>query len=428
MDPKTKKVLGWILIIIGVFGAGFYLFKKNIGTNIPSTTDTAMQEESVGGEAVSYLKAPAGFQISFYAKGVPGARVMAFDDTGDMLVSSTSSGTLFAIPDRDNNGVADKVVKIASGLNKPHGLAFKRLNHDSGGSQCGKGECKLFVAEANQLSVYDYENTDSKPWNLTNKKKLLDIEHNANDQHFTRTLLFLSPPRENILLISVGSSCNVCNESGSMRSKVLAYDINTGKVSDYATGLRNAVFLTENPINQIVYLTEMGRDKLGDNIPPDEINILDPSKVEQTGVPNFGWPICYGKNIHDDQFDKNTYIRNPCMEPFETPSFIDLQAHSAPLGLAFIPEGGWPEEYQNNLLVAYHGSWNRSTPTGYKIVRIKMNAKGEYLGTEDFITGFLTKDGKKLGRPVDVKVSPSGLMYISDDLAGVIYQASPIAK
>lgn len=112
------------------------------------------------------------------------------------------------------------------------------------------------------------------------------------------------------------------------------------------------------------------------------------------------------------------------MAPFETPSFIDLQAHSAPLGLAFIPEEGWPEEYWYNLLVAYHGSWNRSIPTGYKIVRLKMNANGGYQGTEDFITGFLTPDGKKLGRPVDLKVLSGGVAYISDDSSGVIYRLS----
>ncbi len=163
----------------------------------------------------------------------------------------------------------------------------------------------------------------------------------------------------------------------------------------------------------------MGRDNLGDNIPPDEINIIEQKNNQPQ---NYGWPNCYGKNIHDDVFDKNTYIRNPCMAPFETPSFIDLQAHSAPLGLSFVPEEGWPEEYWYNLLVAYHGSWNRSAATGYKIVRLKMNAKGEYLGTEDFITGWLKDNDTKAGRPVDIKVLSGGTAYITDDSSGVIYR------
>ena len=109
------------------------------------------------------------------------------------------------------------------------------------------------------------------------------------------------------------------------------------------------------------------------------------------------------------------------MEPFETPSYIDLQAHSAPLGLAFVPEEGWPEEYWYDLIVALHGSWNRSEPTGYKLVRIKLDAKGNYEGMENFISGWLTKDGA-LGRPVDILIEPGGIMYVSDDKAGVIYK------
>jgi glucose/arabinose dehydrogenase len=110
------------------------------------------------------------------------------------------------------------------------------------------------------------------------------------------------------------------------------------------------------------------------------------------------------------------------MASLETPSHIDLQAHSAPLGLAFIPEEGWPEDYWFNALVAYHGSWNRSEPTGYKIVRIKLDDKGNYVSIEDFITGWLKADGTKVGRPVDIKVLPGGIAYISDDSAGVIYR------
>ena len=183
----------------------------------------------------------------------------------------------------------------------------------------------------------------------------------------------------------------------------------------------------------------MGRDLLGDDTPPDEIDIIDSSSTgsEQNPVPNFGWPICYGKNVHDTDFDHNTYIRNPCMEPFEIGSHIDLPAHSAPLGLAFFPKD-WPEEYRDDLLVAYHGSWNRSEPTGYKIVRVKLDSRGNFEGVEDFITGWLRRSDDKsevgvptvvsgltpegaLGRPVDL-VFHKGSLYISDDKAGVVYK------
>jgi glucose/arabinose dehydrogenase len=162
----------------------------------------------------------------------------------------------------------------------------------------------------------------------------------------------------------------------------------------------------------------MGRDFLGDNLPPDEINILEKGK-------NYGWPNCYGKNIHDTVFDKNTYIRNPCMEPFETPSLIDLPAHSAPLGLAFVPSGkGWPKEYEGNLLVAYHGSWNRTVPTGYAIRRFVLDSKNNVVKDEDFVSGWLTEKGV-LGRPADLKFASDGTLYVSDDRAGLVYRIAP---
>ena len=166
-----------------------------------------------------------------------------------------------------------------------------------------------------------------------------------------------------------------------------------------------------HPVTGEIWGTDMGRDLLGDDVPPDEVNI-----IREGG--NYGWPICYGKNIHDADFDKNTYIRNPCMEPFEQPSQIDIPAHSAPLGIAFIPEEGWPEEYWHDILVAYHGSWNRSVPTGYKIVRID-----EHGIATDFMTGFMD-GGEVLGRPVGLLVEPGGALYISDDRAGVIYKVA----
>jgi glucose/arabinose dehydrogenase len=262
------------------------------------------------------------------------------------------------------------------------------------------------------LSVFNYNPVTKQ---ASGKKKLLDLPGGSLGVHFTRSLLFMPAPNEDTLLIAIGSSCNVCNESEQMRAKIWFYDIKTGQSGEYAKGLRNSVFMAIHPVTGAVWVTEMGRDGLGDNTPPDEINII-------TKNANYGWPVCYGQNIHDTDFDKNTYIRNPCMASLETPSHIDLQAHSAPLGLAFIPEEGWPEDYWFNALVAYHGSWNRSEPTGYKIVRIKLDDKGNYVSIEDFITGWLKADGTKVGRPVDIKVLPGGIAYISDDSAGVIYR------
>ena len=252
--------------------------------------------------------------------------------------------------------------------------------------------------------------------------------------HSTRPIKF-GP--DNRLYVAIGSSCNVCQEKDDRRAKIFSLNRDGGDFKEYAKGLRNSVFFTWSYIDGKMWGTDMGRDFLGDNLPPDEINIIEDGK-------NYGWPICYGKNIHDAEFDpvrnsppkgpsgaqsageiSNGVDKNSICSNLE-PSYIDISAHSAPLGLAFIPEEGWPQEYWHNLLVAYHGSWNRSEPTGYKIVRYKLDAKGNYLGEGNFIIGWLTATGEVLGRPVDILIKPEGVMYISDDKAGVIYKVEYI--
>jgi len=351
------------------------------------------------------LTLPPGFSISVFAKNLMAPRVMTIDPSGNLLVSITAQGRVVALPDRNKDGVADEIVTVIDGLNRPHGLTFRCTD-----------QCRLYIAETDQVAVYDYDNSTLK---AINKRTVVALPGGGN--HFTRTILFRQPPHENELLISVGSTCNVCYEDDWRRAKILtipldAVGIPQDELRVFASGLRNSVFMAFHPFTGQLWVTEMGRDFLGDDLPPDEINIIEDGK-------NYGWPICYGKNIHDIEFDKNLYLRDPCQEPWATPSYIDIAAHSSPLGLAFIPEVGWPEEYRHNLLVAYHGSWNRSVPTGYKIVRYKLDEQGHYLGEEDFISGWLTEKGV-LGRPTDILIQPGGIIYISDDKAGIIYRVT----
>ncbi|MDO8536684.1 MAG: PQQ-dependent sugar dehydrogenase, partial [bacterium] len=331
-----------------------------------------------------------------FAKDLPGARVMAQDSFGNWWVSQTADGIVSLVEVKD--GKATKHYPMFTNLRKPHGLAFDPQN-----------PFKLYVAEEDKISYITTYSEDSF-------HKIVDLP--AGDGHFTRTIAFGPDDR---LYVSIGSSCNVCRERDERRAKIFSMKKDGSDFKEFARGLRNAVFFTWSYVDGRMWVTEMGRDLIGNDIPPDEIDVVEAGK-------NYGWPVCYGKNVHDTDFDKNTYIRNPCMEPFETPSYIDIQAHSAPLGLAFVPEdppaGGWPEDYWYNLIVAYHGSWNRDTPTGYKVVRIKLDSKGKYLGTEDFITGWLTKDQEALGRPVDIVIQPGGMMFITDDKAEVIYEVN----
>jgi len=317
---------------------------------------------------------------------------MAFDQEGSLWVSQTEKGKITKISIK--NGIAEQSKTVYSGLNNPHGLVF-----DSSGM--------LFMAEEDKIST-------AGPNGL---EKVIDLPKGG--RHFTRTLGFGPDGR---LYVSIGSSCDVCREQDERYAAIYSMNEDGSDFKQVASGLRNSVFFTWSFVDGKMWATEMSRDYLGDDLPPDEINIINPA-MGQNPVPDFGWPVCYSQNINDRDFDKNVYIQNPCNG--KIPPKVEIPAHSATLGLAFIPEEGWPEQYWYSLLVSLHGSWNRSEPTGYKIVRVKLDSKGNYLGMEDFISGWLSKDGiTTLGRPVDIKTMPGGIMYISDDKAGVIYKVA----
>ena len=353
-------------------------------------------EEAAKNETDMPLALPEGFSVSIFAKDLKAPRVMMWGPDGNLWTSIPSQGKVVALRDANGDGFAEDIVTVLDGLNRPHGMA----------SRCDGARCTIYIAESHQVAAYEYE----RGVLLKSKKKVADLPDGG--RHFTRTLMFMPYPNENILLISVGSSCDVCHEEDARRAKILALDVVSGEVKEFAKGLRNSVFMAIHPVTGKIWATEMGRDMLGDDLPPDEINIIEEGEW-------YGWPWFYGKNIEDYNF--SPYSR-PSFAVEPKPSFIDIPAHSAPLGLAFFPEEGWPQEYWYNLLVAYHGSWNKREPTGYKIVRYIIDVQGNYIGEKDFISGWLQSDGTALGRPVDILIQPGGVIFVSDDKAGVIYR------
>ncbi len=397
-----KKNLGIIAVIVVVILIilGF-IYQDSLRDALPAVRgpkgDIAQQIQKGQNNTDMPLQLPDGFSISVFAEKLGNPRVIDFDSTGTLLASIPEQGKIIALPDGNNDHVADGAVVVAEGLNRPHGFLVK----------CNNGACTLFVAETNAFTSFVYDLVTHK---ATQKKKLLDLPQGGN--HFTRTLHLLENGSTERMLISIGSTCNVCIEKDSRRTKILSVNLDGTDPKVFASGLRNSVFLANHPVTGKIWATEMGRDLLGDDLPPDEINIIEEDK-------DYGWPICYGKNIHDTNFDKNQYIQNPCNGKIS--SHIDLPAHSAPLGLAFVPEEGWPEEYWHDLLIAFHGSWNRSKPTGYKIVRYDLDEQGNVKGVSDFISGWLSGT-QSLGRPVDLLIQPGGTLYISDDKAGLIYR------
>lgn len=407
MKKNILTIIGILIFAAIVFG-GVYTWKNfrgagpavrgpsgDIANQIPSS-DSPNLPEAVNRTDFP-LKLPKGFTISIFAKNLPGARAMVIDGLNNMWVSQTGQGKVSQV-----EAGSGRVNEIFKNLDRQHGLAVDP----------GEG-LTLYIAEETKISKV-------RLYTEGTLQKIIDLPKGG--RHFTRTLAFGPDGR---LYVSIGSSCDVCNEKDERFAAIYSMNKDGSDFKQVAKGLRNSVFFTWDYVNGKMWATEMGRDMLGDDLPPDEINVIEmgpgssPGRAAQTL--DFGWPICYGKNIHDTQFDKNKYIRNPCED--KQPSYIDLPAHSAPLGLAFVPEEGWPEDYWYDLIVAFHGSWNRSEPTGYKLTRIKLDAQGNYQGMEDFVSGWLSADGKtSLGRPVDIIIQPGGTMFISDDKAGVIYK------
>jgi glucose/arabinose dehydrogenase len=338
------------------------------------------------------LTLPEGFEIGLYGAGLNRARFLAWSPEGDLTVTELGSttGRVSVLRDRDRDGTAEERVTFAEGLRNPHGLAFR--------------DGHLYVAEEHRVARFRWQGGAA----AASAPEVI-IPDLPTGGHFTRTIGF-GPDGK--LYLSVGSSCNVCAERDARRAAIWQYNADGSGGRLYARGLRNAVGFVWRPGSAELWATNNGRDNLGDDLPPETINLVRDGD-------DFGWPYCHNGRIRDPQFGQG----GSCDRT--VPPAIEMQAHSAPLGLAFGTGASLPADYADDLFIASHGSWNRSTPTGYKIVRAPF-AGGQATGqVEDFITGWLP-DGSNTawGRPVDVLAGPDGSLYISDDGLGVIYRVS----
>ena len=334
------------------------------------------------------IQLPPGFAITVYAQGLDDPRMMTLGPDGQLYVAERGANRIIRLPDRNQDGVADSLEVVADGLNAPSSLAF----YKDGSLYVGETTQVLRLSGPDQQGVF--------------QKRETIIEGLPSGGHSTRTVLF--SPDWSTLFVSIGSSCNVCQEQDQRRATIMRYDPDGSNGSIYASGLRNAVGITFRPGTNELWATNNGRDRMGDNQPPDTINLV------QAGE-DFGWPRCHAGKLPDPEFGG----QNACAGVAQPA--VDLQAHSAPLGLAFYDGTQFPEAYRGDLFVAYHGSWNRSVPTGYKLVRIPMK-DGSPGAPQDFATGWLLDDGSDWGRPVDPLVGPDGSLFLSNDAGGVIYR------
>jgi glucose/arabinose dehydrogenase len=380
-------ILAAIVLVVGWRNPDLW---KN---RIPSSWKDAIKEWYATPLDLAFLNVPAGFTISRYAK-TESPRMMAFSPGGTLLATSQSAGTVTAFVDPQHTGRASAPITVLKDLNGPHGIAFH------------KG--RLYIAEVTRLVRYDWDETHLR---ATGGVVIASLPKSG--EHMTRTILFANDK----LYVSAGSSCNVCIESDPRRAAVTEMKEDGSEQHIFASGLRNAVGLAFNERTGTIWATDNGRDWLGDDLPPDEIDDLGVAGGD------FGWPYCFGNRVPDASFGGTPTRCRPTVPPR-----VELQAHSAPLGLVFYKGAMFPAEYQGDLFVAFHGSWNRSVPTGYKIIRVKMNDRGEPGAVEDFITGWFppgeTRAGKWMGRPVGLAIGPDGSLYISDDGSGSIYRVT----
>lgn len=353
---------------------------------------------------VDTIKLPPGFHIEVFASGVTAARELALGAKGTVFVGSMRGPNAWALVDSKGDHKADRVVRIDEGPGTPSGVAF----HDGA----------LYVADVNRVLRYDAieDHLDTPP-----KPVVVTDQFPTDSMHGWKFIAF-GP--DGLLYVPVGAPCNICEPDAKHASIFRMKPDGTG-LETFATGVRNSVGFDWNPVNKQLWFTDNGRDNLGDDKPSDKLN-----HAPKKGM-NFGYPYCHEGDIPDPQFGS----KHPCSE--FTPPAVKLGPHVAAIGMRFYTGKMFPAEYRNAIFIAEHGSWNRSTPIGYRVAVVKFGRDGKPQQPEVFAEGWLngikrkfgdTTIGNAWGRPADVLVMPDGSLLVSDDTANAVYRITYSGK
>ncbi len=348
----------------------------------------AAARASGGDLPLETIRLPEGFHIAVFAEGVAGARSLALGERGTVFVGTRGEGRVYALTDTDQDGRADRVRVIASGLRQPNGVAFRNG--------------ALYVAEISRVLRFDAveERLDRPPAPV-----IVNASFPADAHHGWKFIRF-GP--DGLLYVPIGMPCNVCLPDDQRYGTIMRMRPDGGGLEIFARGVRNTVGFDWQPGSGDLWFTDNGRDNLGDDVPPDELN-----RASRPGQ-HFGFPFVHGRSIVDPEYGSG---RRP--QELTLP-VRELGAHVAALGMRFYTGRQFPARYQGQVLIAEHGSWNRSSPVGYRISLVRVDGE-RAISYEPFAEGWLA-DGRAWGRPVDLMELPDGSLLVSDDRAGVVYR------
>ncbi|WP_455280009.1 PQQ-dependent sugar dehydrogenase [Cupriavidus necator] len=333
------------------------------------------------------LRLPQGFRIGVVTDDVPGARAMTMSPSGTLFVGSQSEGKVYAVTDA--LGGKPRVRVVATGLRMPVGVAFR--------------DGSLYVSAVSKIVRVD--NIEAR---LDNPPAPVVVSDRfPTDGHHGWKFIAFGP--DGYLYVPVGAPCNICAPDENRYANIMKMKPDGTDLQVVARGVRNTVGFDWHPATRELWFTDNGRDRMGDDVPDDELN-----RATAAGQ-HFGYPYCHAGNVADPEYGS----KRPCSE-FVAP-VARLGAHVAALGMRFYTGTQFPQAYRNNVFIAEHGSWDRSEPSGYRVVRVALDASGKATAHDVFAQGWL-RGGRPWGRPADVLVAPDGSLLVSDDMAGAIYR------
>ncbi|MBO0341021.1 MAG: PQQ-dependent sugar dehydrogenase [Bacteroidota bacterium] len=396
MRMYTLTLRSVLMLLLSV---GFIACKGNKESKEEETTEEVAENaeeapEYTGDLPLDRLNLPEGFSIDVYAENIEGARSMAMGTDGTLFVGTRNEGSVYALKDVDGDYRVDETYTIATDLEQPNGMAFR--------------DGALYVAAVSRL--YKYSDIESQLENPAEPELIYD-DYPTEFHHGWKYIAFGPDDK---LYVPVGAPCNICDRTDEDErfGTITRMDPDGSNREIVAHGVRNTVGFTWHPDTNELWFTDNGRDMMGDDVPPGELN-----KLTEVGQ-HFGYPFCHGGTVKDPEFGD----QRPCSD--FVPPVQQLGAHVAALGVKFAQGPMFPDAYTGQAFLAEHGSWNRSSKVGYRVSLVTLE-NGEAVSYEPFIDGWLDEASQEaFGRPVDLLFLEDGSLLISDDEGNAIYRVT----